>query len=130
MSFAKNKRKYIGKNASKNVSGTIKTASKREIQKAAEATDDLIANKIAYKIGNVSGTSSRNSLDTNTSMYIHIYLYLFLSLSLYIYIYIYTYIYKYIYIYIYILLIEYEYRISFNQCFGRLIDFEVSSCSA
>ena len=98
MSFAKNKRKYIGKNASKNVSGTLKTASKREIQKAAEATDDLIANKIAYKIGNVSGTSSRNSLDTNTSMYIHIYLYLFLSLSLYIYIY--TYIYKYIYIYI------------------------------
>ena len=32
---------------------TLKTASKRVIQKAAEATDDLAGNKIAYKITRV-----------------------------------------------------------------------------
>ena len=35
----------------------LKTASKREIQKAAEATGDLIGNEIADKITRVSKTS-------------------------------------------------------------------------
>ena len=61
LSFAKN----IGKNlsnknsqeiiftAKKNTTDAIKTASKRAIQKAAEATGDLIGNKIAEKITNI-----------------------------------------------------------------------------
>ena len=36
--------------AEKSTTDAIKTASKRAIQKAAEATGDLIGNKIAYKI--------------------------------------------------------------------------------
>ena len=63
LSFAKNMGKNIGKNVSKNLSGiysqklldhtkqtatdVLKTTSKRVIQKAAEATCDLIGNKIA-----------------------------------------------------------------------------------
>ena len=59
--FAKN----IGKNlsnknsqeiiftAKKNTTDAIKTASKRAIQKTAEATGDLIGNKIAEKITNI-----------------------------------------------------------------------------
>ena len=66
MSFDKNTGKNIGKNISKNLSckysekslghtkksGTdaLKTYSKRLIQKTAEATGDLIANKIAYAV--------------------------------------------------------------------------------
>ena len=61
LSFAKN----IGKNlsnknsqeiiftAKKNTTDAIKTASKRAIQKAAEASGDLIGNKIAEKITNI-----------------------------------------------------------------------------
>ena len=61
LSFAKN----IGKNlsnknsqeiiftAKKNTTDAIKTASKRAIQKTAEATGDLIGNKIAEKITNI-----------------------------------------------------------------------------
>ena len=37
----------------------IKTASKKVIQKPAEATGDLIRNKIADKITNISKNSSR-----------------------------------------------------------------------
>ena len=63
LSFAKNMGKNIGKNISKNLSGiysqklldhtkqtatdVLKTTSKRVIQKVAEATCDLIGNKIA-----------------------------------------------------------------------------------
>ena len=62
LSFAKN----IGKNitnkysqklvdsAKKSATDAIKTASKREIQKTAEANGDLIGNKIADKITNTS----------------------------------------------------------------------------
>ena len=38
----------------KSATDTIKTASKRVIQKTAEATGDLIGNKIAVKIINIS----------------------------------------------------------------------------
>ena len=41
-------------NAKKSTTGAIKTASKRAIQKAAEATGDLIDNKIADKLTNHS----------------------------------------------------------------------------
>ena len=70
MSLATNISKNIGKNISQNLSGkyrqklldhseqsatnTLKTASKRAIQKIAEETDDLIGNKIASKITKIS----------------------------------------------------------------------------
>ena len=70
LSFAKVMDKNTGRNISKNFKGTysqkrldhiktsatdsLKTVSKRGIQKAAEATDDLIINKIADKIMKVS----------------------------------------------------------------------------
>ena len=73
MSFAKDISKNIGKNTSKNLSGkysqkplhhaeqsaidAFKIISKRVIQKIAEATDDLIGNKIAEKITKTSKTS-------------------------------------------------------------------------
>ena len=41
-------------NAKKSATDAIKTASKRAIQKAAEATSDLICNKIADKMTSVS----------------------------------------------------------------------------
>ena len=41
-------------NAKKSTTGAIKTASKRAIQKPAEATGDLIDNKIADKLKNHS----------------------------------------------------------------------------
>ena len=44
--------------ARKSITDAI-TASKREIQKTAEATDDLIGNRIADKITNLSKKSSR-----------------------------------------------------------------------
>ena len=49
------------KSASKN--DAIKTASKREIQKTAEATGDLIGNKVADKITSVS--KSAKELNNN-----------------------------------------------------------------
>ena len=67
LSFAKN----IGKNitnkysqklvdsAKKSATDAIKTASKREIQKTAEANGDLIGNKIADKITNTSKKSPK-----------------------------------------------------------------------
>ena len=62
LSFAKNlgktlSNKYSQKlldSAKKSTTDTIKTASKKEIQKIAEATSDLVGNKIADKITNVS----------------------------------------------------------------------------
>ena len=67
MSFAKN----IGKNlsnkygqkiidtAKKSTTDAINTASKRAIQKTAEATGDLIGNKIADKINSISKKSNK-----------------------------------------------------------------------
>ena len=40
--------------AKKSATNTLKTATKRAIQKTAEATDDLIGNKIADKITSIS----------------------------------------------------------------------------
>ena len=42
----------------KSTTDAIKTASKRAIQKTAEATDDLIGNKIADKVTSVSKKKS------------------------------------------------------------------------
>ena len=77
MSFVKNMSKYTGTNISKNLNSSysqkflghakqsatdaLKTASKRAIQKTAEATVDLIGNKIADKITRVSKTSLHNN---------------------------------------------------------------------
>ena len=73
LSFVQNMGKNIGKSMIKNFSSknsqklfdhakqsaanALKTASKREIQKAAEATGDLIGNEIADKTTRVSKTS-------------------------------------------------------------------------
>ena len=68
-SFAKNigkdlSNKYGQKHldsAKKSTTDAIKTASKRAIQKTAEASGDLISNKIADKITSVSNKSSNNN---------------------------------------------------------------------
>ena len=70
LSFAKNNGKHISSNYSQepvdsikqSATDAIKTASKREIQKTAEATRDLIGNKIADKITSVSKKSSTELL--------------------------------------------------------------------
>ena len=49
--------------AKKSTTNATKTASKREIQKTAEATGDLISNKIADKITRISKKSSNNNND-------------------------------------------------------------------
>ena len=62
MSFAKNMGKNLSNKygqklldrAKKSTTDVIRTASKRAIQKKAEATGDLIGNKIADKITSVS----------------------------------------------------------------------------
>ena len=75
--------KTIGKSISKNVSGkyrqkvvdhakqsamdAFKTSSKRAIQKTAEATGDLVDNKIAAKITKVSKNSQQNNSETVTN---------------------------------------------------------------
>ena len=80
LSFAKNMGKSIGKNISKNLSGiyiqkrldhakqsatdAFRTTSKKAIQKTAEATVDLIGNKIANKITKISKTSQQNNSET------------------------------------------------------------------
>ena len=72
LSFAKNigktlSNKYSQKlldSAKKSAADAIKTASKREIQKTAEATRDLYSNKVADKITSVSKTSPQNALET------------------------------------------------------------------
>ena len=83
LSFAKIMNKNIDKNISKKVSGkysqkvidhtkqsaadAFKTASKGAVQKTAGATGDLVGNKIAEKITNVSRTSPQNNSETVTS---------------------------------------------------------------
>ena len=53
--------KKLFDSAKKSTTDAIKTASKRAIQKIAEATGDLIGNKIADKITSVSKTPSNNN---------------------------------------------------------------------
>ena len=68
LSFAKNigkdlSNKYSQKiidTAKKSTTDAINTASKRAIQKTAEATGDLIGNKIADKITSISKQSIKN----------------------------------------------------------------------
>ena len=63
LSFAKNlSLKYSQKlldSARNSTTDAIKSTSKKAIQKTAEATDDLIGNKIAGKITNASTKSSK-----------------------------------------------------------------------
>ena len=82
-SFAKNMGKNIGKSKSKNLSGkhsqkllnhakrsateSLKTTSKRVIQKLAEATGDLIGNKVADRITKVSKNSQQNNSEIVTN---------------------------------------------------------------
>ena len=65
MSFARGMSNKYGKKllhtAKKSATDAVKTASKREIQKTAEATGDLIGNKIADKITSVSKKKSNNN---------------------------------------------------------------------
>ena len=73
MSFAKNMGKSLsnkyGKklldSAIKSTIDAIKTPSKGAIQKTAEATGDLIGNKIADKITSVSKKPSNNNINNN-----------------------------------------------------------------
>ena len=68
LSFAKNMGKTLSSkygqkldNPKKSTIDAIKTASKRAVQKTAEATGDLTSNKIAAKITSVSKNSSTRS---------------------------------------------------------------------
>ena len=73
LSFAKNMDKSLSNkygqklldSAKKSTTYAIKTASKRAIQKTAEATDNLIGKKIANKITNVSKKKSTKVLPNN-----------------------------------------------------------------
>ena len=69
MPFAKSLSNKYGKkllnNTKKSTIDPIKTASKRAIQKTAEATGDLIGNKIADKTTSVSKKSSNNNNNNN-----------------------------------------------------------------
>ena len=50
--------------AKQSATNALKTSSKREIQKTAEVTGDLIGSKIPNKITKVSGSSPQNNLET------------------------------------------------------------------
>ena len=71
--FAKNRGKSLSNkygqklldNAKKSTTDAIKTASKRAIQKSAEATGGLIGNKIDDKITSVSKKNSAKALQNN-----------------------------------------------------------------
>ena len=73
LSFAKNMGKILSNkygqklldSAKKSATDAIKTASKRAIQKTAEATGDLIDNNIADKITSVLKKPSNNSNNNN-----------------------------------------------------------------
>ena len=58
-------------NTKKSATDAIKTASKRAIQKTAEATGDLIGNKTADKITSVSEKPSNNNDDDNVDLASH-----------------------------------------------------------
>ena len=74
LSFAKNMGKYLSNkncqklldSAKKSTTDAIKIASKRAIQKKAEATGDLIGSKIADKITCVSKKSEKNLQNNET----------------------------------------------------------------
>ena len=51
--------------ANKSATDTLKSASKKVIQKTEKASSDLIGNKIADKITRASKTSPKNNLETN-----------------------------------------------------------------
>ena len=53
--------------AKKSTADTIKAASKRAIQKSAEATGDLIGNKIVDRITSVSKKTSNNNNNNNNN---------------------------------------------------------------
>ena len=57
--------------AKKSTADAIKTASKRAISKTAEATGDLIGNKIADKITSVSKKPSNNNYDDGVELTTH-----------------------------------------------------------
>ena len=72
----------------------LKTASKRRIHKTAEATGDLIGNRITDKFIRASKTSPQNNSEKNEEeiliyIYIYIYIYILHIYKIYIYIYIY-----------------------------------------
>ena len=74
-SFAKNIGNKYGEKlfdtAKKSTTDVIKTASKRAIQKTAEATGDLIGNKIADKITSVSKKKSNNNNNNDVELATH-----------------------------------------------------------
>ena len=75
MSFAKDMGKTLSNkygpklldSAKKTTTDAVKTAQKRAIQKTAEATRDLIGNKIADKITSVSKKSSKELPNNNNN---------------------------------------------------------------
>ena len=77
LSFAKNMGKSLSSkygqkrldSAKKSTTNAIKTASKRAIQKNAEAPGNLIGNKIADKITSISKKSSNNNDDVELTTY-------------------------------------------------------------
>ena len=77
MSFARSMSNKYGKNLliqlTKSATDAIKTASKRAIQKTAEATGDLVRNKIADKITSVSkkSTEKLSTIDEDVELTTH-----------------------------------------------------------
>ena len=80
LSFAKNMGKSLSSKygqklfdtAKKSTTDAIKTASKRAIQKTAEATGDLIGNKVAVKIISASKKSSAQQCSKNDDVNIEV----------------------------------------------------------
>ena len=74
MSFARKRGDKYGKKlmdtATKTGIGAAKTASKRVVQKIAEAAGDLIANKIADKITSLGKTKSKQKEKEEKEIYI------------------------------------------------------------
>ena len=78
LSFGKNLGKYLSNkygtklldSARKSTADAIKTASKRAIQKTAEATGDLIGNKSADKITSKAKKPNQQEADTPKEIYI------------------------------------------------------------
>ena len=62
--------KRLMDNATKTVMGAAKTTSKRVVQKLAEATGNLIGNKIADKITPLGKTKSKEKEDERQEIYI------------------------------------------------------------
>ena len=62
--------KQLTNTATRNWINTAKTASKRVVQKTAEATEDLIGNKIADKITSLGKTKSKEKEKEEQEIYI------------------------------------------------------------